>query len=80
MYDERAKRLADFTAWVKQHITGDERGEAQIFLDRLMQAFGQRGLSLDEKAHSIRTMTARRSLILGNPPAPGYAPHKESPL
>jgi len=44
MYDDREKRLADFIAWVKQHITGDEKGEAQIFLDRLMQAFGQRGL------------------------------------
>ena len=27
-----------------RHITGDEKGEAQLFLDRLFQAFGQKGL------------------------------------
>ena len=42
----RQKRLAEFVAWTRQHIAGDEKGEAQIFLDRLFQAFGQRG-SLD---------------------------------
>ncbi len=26
------------------HIRGDEKGEAQIFLDRLFQAFGHKGL------------------------------------
>ena len=26
-----------------EHITGDEKGEAQIFLDRLFQAFGRKG-------------------------------------
>lgn len=40
---DRSQRLADFVAWVGQHITGDEKGEAQIYLDRLFQAFGQPG-------------------------------------
>ena len=44
MNDLRKQKIADFAAWAAQHITGDEKGEAQIFLDRLFQAFGQRGL------------------------------------
>ena len=39
----RRERLELFVAWVREHITGDEKGEAQIFLDRLFQAFGQPG-------------------------------------
>ena len=36
-------KLAEFTAWCQKNITGDEKGEAQIFLDRLFQAFDQPG-------------------------------------
>ncbi len=36
-------KLAEFTAWCQKNITGDEKGQAQIFLDRLFQAFGQPG-------------------------------------
>jgi len=36
-------KLAEFTVWCAKHITGDEKGQAQIFLDRLFQAFGQSG-------------------------------------
>lgn len=36
-------KLTEFTAWCMKHITGDEKGQAQIFLDRLFQAFGQSG-------------------------------------
>ncbi|MCO5053993.1 MAG: N-6 DNA methylase [Verrucomicrobiae bacterium] len=39
-------KLEQFVTWCDQHITGDEKGQAQIFLDRLFQAFGQPG-SLD---------------------------------
>ena len=46
MPDTRTEKLAAFTAWAAAHITGDEKGQAQIFLDRLMQAFGHGG-SLD---------------------------------
>ena len=42
--DLRKDKISDFTAWAAAHITGDEKGEAQIFLDRLFQAFGQRGI------------------------------------
>lgn len=43
MSDARKQRLTDFVAWVHDHMTGDEKGQAQIFLDRLFQAFGQKG-------------------------------------
>lgn len=36
-------QLAEFVAWCAAHITGDEKGQAQIFLDRLFRAFGQPG-------------------------------------
>jgi hypothetical protein len=39
----RRERLEQFIAWVAAHIPGDEKGQAQIFLDRLFQAFGQAG-------------------------------------
>jgi len=44
MDDARQQRLADFVAWTRGCITGDEKGQAQIFLDRLFQAFGHGGL------------------------------------
>ena len=43
-------KLAEFTSWCQKNITGDEKGQAQIFLDRLFQAFGQPG-SLDVGGH-----------------------------
>src|SRR3990172_2108038 len=43
MIEERAQRLADFVAWVAEHITGDEKGQAQIFFDRFFKAFGHKG-------------------------------------
>ncbi len=41
---KRGKRLADFVSWVGANIKGDEKGEAQVFLDRFFQAFGHAGL------------------------------------
>ncbi len=43
MVEVKTKRLESFVEWVEEHVTGDEKGEAQIFLDRLFQAFGQPG-------------------------------------
>ena len=39
----RKDRLREFTAWVKDNAVGDEKSHAQIFLDRLLQGFGQKG-------------------------------------
>jgi hypothetical protein len=41
--DERKRSLLEFVQWVAEHIRGDEKGEAQVFLDRLFQAFGHPG-------------------------------------
>jgi hypothetical protein len=38
--------LQGFVTWSAAHITGDEKGEAQIFLYHVFRAFGQKG-SLD---------------------------------
>jgi len=44
MHEARQQQLADFVAWAKQYIKGDEKGEAQIFLDHLFGAFGLKGV------------------------------------
>lgn len=41
----RQDKLVEFAAWVKQHLTGDEKGEARLYLDRLFQDFGLSSLS-----------------------------------
>lgn len=49
-------RLAEFVTWTNTHITGDEKGQAQLFLDRLFKAFGHAG-SLEvggEPEHRVR--------------------------
>ncbi|MFN9472701.1 DNA methyltransferase [Acidovorax sp.] len=40
---EKAARLSEFVTWVGAHIRGDEKGEAQVFLDRLFKGFGHGG-------------------------------------
>ncbi len=57
MEAERAKRLAGFASWVDANIKGDEKGEAQVFLDRFLEAFGHAGLkqpgaTLEQKQES----------------------------
>src|SRR4051794_19640239 len=44
--NNREALLQEFVTWSADHITGDEKDQAQIFLDRLFEAFGQKG-SLD---------------------------------
>jgi hypothetical protein len=44
MHEDRKQRLAEFVAWVAKHIKGDEKGEAQIFLDHLFAAFDLKGI------------------------------------
>jgi TPP-dependent trihydroxycyclohexane-1,2-dione (THcHDO) dehydratase len=44
MQDRRQHQLLAFVEWVGQHLAGDEKGEAQLFLDRLLQAFGHGGV------------------------------------
>lgn len=35
--------IPEFVQWTRQHIKGDEKGEAQIFLDRFFRAFAWEG-------------------------------------
>lgn len=39
----RTDRLRQFVAWAEKTAVGDEKGDAQVFLDRLFQGFGQKG-------------------------------------
>ncbi|MBE9223485.1 class I SAM-dependent DNA methyltransferase [Cyanobacterium stanieri LEGE 03274] len=43
MTDNHQENLEKFIQFCQQHITGQERKEAQIFLDRFFQAFGYNG-------------------------------------
>jgi hypothetical protein len=36
--------LQKFVSYCQQHLTGDEKGESQTFLDRFFQAFGHEGV------------------------------------
>lgn len=38
------EKLHTFVSWYTANISGDEKGEAQVFLDRLFQGFGQGGI------------------------------------
>ncbi len=42
MDEARKKRLTAFAEYAKS-LSGDEKGEAQVFLDRLFIAFGHQG-------------------------------------
>jgi hypothetical protein len=44
METERARRLADFVSSVGANLRGDEKGEAQLVLDRMLRGFGHEGL------------------------------------
>src|ERR1019366_1058832 len=51
-------KLAEFTAWCAKHVRGDEKGDAQLFLDRLFQAFGHAGLKEAGAALEFRVTKA----------------------
>lgn len=40
---QRSDQLRHFVDWCAAHIKGDEKGEAQIFLDQFFRAFGHAG-------------------------------------
>jgi hypothetical protein len=43
MVSATPESLAKFVSFCQQHITGQERKEAQTFLDRFFRAFGHEG-------------------------------------
>jgi type II restriction/modification system DNA methylase subunit YeeA len=40
---DRSKKIQEFQEWVRKYITGDEKGESHVFLERLYQACGYEG-------------------------------------
>ena len=67
----RDEKLREFVTWCQRHITGDEKGQAQFFLDRLYQVFGQPGANPLKDAHAALNaavlaaygFSARRDLL-----------------
>ena len=53
-----ATDLEEFVAYVHQHLTGDEKGEAADYLDRLFRAFGHKGIK--EAGASRETRVAKK--------------------
>ena len=59
MQADRVAKLGEFTEFVAAHIRGDEKGEAQVFLDRLFRAFGhpgakEAGATFEERIKKVR--------------------------
>ena len=42
--DNRKQKLEEFLAYFQKYITGNEKGESQIFFEHLLQAFGNAGI------------------------------------
>lgn len=67
MNDERTRQLAEFVAYANT-LKGDEKGEAQVFLDRLFRGFGRKGYkeagaTLEERIKRTRGGTAFADLV-----------------
>lgn len=56
--DELRERLDEFVRYRRDHLDGDEKGEAQLFLERLFQAFGHAGVR--EAGATLEMRVARR--------------------
>ena len=42
--DSRKQKLEEFLTYFQKYITGNEKGEGQIFFEHLLQAFGNAGI------------------------------------
>jgi hypothetical protein len=52
-------RLNAFVAWWRENIIGDEKGQSQVFLDRLFKALGHEGAL--RQVRRLRTGSRRRA-------------------
>ena len=59
-----AKSLQIFVDFCDQYISGDERGEAQTFLDRFFRAFGHDGALEAGAEYEKRVKKAKRVLLI----------------
>jgi hypothetical protein len=60
MDNATAARLAEFVTFVHKYVRGDEKGEAQVYCDRLFRAFGHPGIleaggTLEFRIHQGKT-------------------------
>ena len=67
MDEQRKKQLSDFVTYAKS-LDGDEKGEAQVFLDRLFRAFSrggykEAGARLEERVANDRGSTSFADLV-----------------
>jgi hypothetical protein len=56
--DELRERLEGFVRYRKEHLTGDEKGEAQVFLENLFRALGHEGVR--QAGATLEQRVARR--------------------
>src|SRR5215217_2906148 len=56
--DDLRERLEGFIRYRREHLTGDEKGEAQVFLENLFRAFGHDGLR--QAGATLETRVQRR--------------------
>ena len=56
--EDLRERLEEFVRYRHEHLSGDEKGEAQVFLDRLFRALGHEGVF--EAGATLEKRVARR--------------------
>ena len=59
---ELRAQLADFVRYRREYLTGDEKGEAQVFCDRLFRGFGHEGV---REAGATLEMRLRKNDVKG---------------
>jgi hypothetical protein len=54
----RKEDIEEFISYVKNNLTGDEKGQAQLFCDRLFRAYGHKGIFEAEGGLEVRVKEA----------------------
>lgn len=54
----RKEDIEEFVSYVNDNLTGDEKGQAQLFCDRLFRAFGHKGIFEAEGSLEVRIKEA----------------------
>ena len=61
----RKQDIEEFVSFVKNDLTGDERGQAQTFCDRLFRAYGQKGIFEAQGKLEARIKNLKPSIDIG---------------
>lgn len=54
----RKDDIEEFVGYVKANLTGDEKGQAQLFCDRLFRAYGHKGIFEADGGLEVRVKEA----------------------